>query len=144
MNIKDLSLFLLRVGLGVLFFYAGWTKVTASEPWTAAGYLKGAAGPLAETFKTLASNPTVDLLVMWGLTLGGLALILGVFSRLASIGLALLMALIYLSRFPPAAPNWYIDDHIIYIAGLAVVAAFGAGRVWGLGRWFGKFSPWLV
>lgn len=144
MNIKDLSLVLLRVGLGVLFFYAGWTKVTASEPWTAAGYLKGAAGPLAETFKGLAANSTIDMLVMMGLTLGGLALILGIFTRLAAIGLAALMALIYLSHFPPAAPNWYVDDHIIYIAGLAVVAAFGAGRVWGLGKWAGKYSPWLV
>lgn len=140
MNSKDVSLFLLRVGMGVLFLWAGLDKLTA--PFTAGGFLNSSTGPFAETFKGLAGNSTIDLLVAWGLTLGGLALVAGIFTKLASAGLALLMVLIYLSHFPPTAPNHLVDDHIIYILILAVICSFESGEVWGLGKWV-KLPYWL-
>lgn len=140
MNFKDLSLVVLRVGLGILFLWAGLDKVTA--PFSAAGYLKGSTGPLASFFQGFPWNGTLDLVVTWLLILGGIALVVGVLTRLASLGLAVLMILIYLSHFPPAAPNHLVDDHILYILGLAVVVAFEAGKVWGLGQKVAKFGPW--
>lgn len=38
---QKISLFLLRISIGWLMFYAGITKVLNPE-WSAAGYLKGA------------------------------------------------------------------------------------------------------
>lgn len=130
---KDLSLFLLRVGMGGLFLWAGWDKL--SLPFSAAGFLKTSFGPFAESFKSLAGNQTVDQLVAWGLTLGGLALITGIGTRLASAGLALLMVLIYLAHFPPVVPNHLIDNHVIFILVLGVIWTTKAGQVWGLGKW---------
>lgn len=125
--------------MGGLFVWAGLDKVTA--PFTAAGFLNTSTGPLSETFKSLAGNAAVDQLVAWGLTLGGLALIAGIFTRVASVGLALLMALIYLSHFPPTAPNHLVDDHVIFILVLAVLVFSEAGKVWGLGKWV-KLPNW--
>lgn len=142
LNFKDLSLVGLRVGLGLLYLDAGWVKVTATPAFSAAGYLKSSTGPLADFFKSLGGNATADQLVMWGLTLGGLALVLGVGTRIASAGLALMMALFYLSHFPPTAPNWYVEDHVIYVLALAVLVAFGAGKVWCLSK-FVKLPTWL-
>ncbi len=142
MNYKDLSLVLLRVGLGIMFLWAGLDKVTGG--FSATGYLKGSTGPLASFFQGFPWNSTLDLAVTWLLVLGGVALIVGVLTRLASLGLAALMLLIYLSHFPPTLPNHLVDDHILYILGLAVVTAFGAGKIWGLGKWAEKISPWLV
>lgn len=144
MRVKDLSLFLLRVGTGLLFLWAGWEKVVAATPFSAAGYLKSSTGPLASFFQSLSGNTTIDLLVVWGLTLGGAALILGVFTRLASVSLGLLMALIYLSHFPPKAPDSLVEIHIILILALFVISAFEAGKVWGLGKWVSKFGRWAV
>ena len=144
MNYKDLSSFLLRVGLGLLMLEAGWVKITASPAFSSAGYLKSATGPFANFFQSLAGNTMVDFLVMWGLTLGGLALILGVANRIAAVGLAVMMVLFYFSHFPPTAPNWYVDDHIIYVLILAVLVTFKAGHVWGLGKTVEKINQWLV
>lgn len=126
--------------MGGLFFWAGVDKITA--PFSAAGYLNSANGPLSETFKSLAGNQAIDLLVAWGLTLGGLALILGIFTRLSSTGLSLLMVLIYLSHFPPKAPDHLIDQHLIFVLVLGVITLFEAGKVWGLAKW-DKLPFWL-
>lgn len=139
---RELSLFLLRVSLGILFLWAGWDKVTA--PFSAAGYLKSATGPLASFFQSFAGNTTIDMLVAWTLTLGGAALILGVLTRLSALGLGLLMALIYLSHFPPTVPNHLVDQHIILILALFVISVFEAGKVWGLGKKVEKLGQWAL
>ncbi len=51
-----LGLIVLRVALGWLFFYEGWSK--HSDPnFSAAGYLQQAKGPLAGHFRSLTSDP---------------------------------------------------------------------------------------
>ena len=83
-----IAITVLRVFVGWHFLYEGLTKLT-SPSWSAAGYLKQARGPLAELFRWLATQPDLlanaDLVTMWGLTLVGLFLILGLFTRLASL-----------------------------------------------------------
>lgn len=134
---QKVSLFLLRVGLGFFFFYAGFTKII-DPSWSAAGYI-GAAKHFTSFYQLfLAPNilPIVNILNAWGLTLLGLSLITGLFTRLSSILGIVLMALYYLALpFPyPDAHSFIIDDHIIIILALLVIINFQAGKVWSLAR----------
>ncbi|MBI2098761.1 MAG: DoxX family membrane protein [Candidatus Wildermuthbacteria bacterium] len=141
------SLFLLRVGLGLLFFYAGITKVLDSE-WSAAGYLNNAK-TFPAFYSWLASPgilPITNFINEWGLTLLGVSLLLGIFVRVSSIGGATLMLLYYFPavemktfEFFPQIMVPYIgthsvlvDEHIVYALALVVLAVFRAGRTWGL------------
>lgn len=126
---------LLRLGLGFLFFWAGWTKIIDPK-WSAAGYLAG-----AQTFRALFTwfaspgiLPAVDFLNEWGLTLIGVALILGISVRFASFFGVILMAFYYLPIFPPA--RGLVDEHIIYSLVFLMFMAGGAGEWYSLGKWF--------
>ena len=120
--------------MGWMLFWAGITKVL-DHNWSAAGYLQG-----AKTFPVFYNwllrpeiLPTVDLLNKWGLTLLGVALILGLVVRFASLLGALLMLLYYfvILDFPYPNPNSYIvDQHIIYVFALLVLASFSTGWRW--------------
>ena len=83
-----IAITILRVFVGWHFLYEGVSKLT-SPSWSAAGYLKQSRGPFADLFKWLAGQPNLlanaDLITMWGLTLVGVFLILGLFTRLASL-----------------------------------------------------------
>jgi len=142
-NYQKVSLFLLRIAAGWMFFYAGITKIM-DPAWSAAGYL-GSAKNFPEFYNLLTTPvmlPITNFLNEWGLTLLGVSLILGVGIRLSSILGAVLMLLYYLPilDFPyPNAHSYIVDEHIIYIAVLLVLASFRSGHVWGLGRWFSKF-----
>ena len=98
-----IAITVLRVFVGWHFLYEGLTKLTAPS-WSAAGYLKQARGPLAEQFRWLATQPDMlanaDLVTMWGLTLVGLFLILGLFTRLASLAGIGFILLFYLATPP--------------------------------------------
>ena len=128
-------LFLLRVTVGWMFFYAGITKVLDPQ-WSAEGYLKGAKA-FSWFFQILLDPsvlPIINFMNKWGLTLLGISLILGLFVRFSSLLGVLLMALYYMALgFPYPNPHSYIvDEHIIYISILFFFAAVKAGRVFGL------------
>lgn len=135
-SFQKFALVLLRVALGWMFFYAGITKVLNPE-WTAAGYIK-AAKTLPDLYAFfLQPNvlPVIDFLNMWGLTLVGVALILGIGVRIASVGGLFIMMMYYLPilDFPHPNPNAYIvDQHVIYGIAFLTLMAFRAGRVFGL------------
>jgi len=143
--------FLLRISLGWLFFYAGITKIVNSE-WSAAGYLKGAK-TFTGFFTALTAPgllPVINFLNEWGLTLIGVALILGVAVRLAGSFGAMLMLFYYLPilDFPyPNAHSFIVDEHIVYALTLLVLGVMKAGQVWGLANWsrdrFPKLKSWL-
>ena len=153
---QKISLFLLRVLTGWMMFYAGITKVL-DPGWSAAGYLKGAK-TFAGFYNWLTSPaimPVINFINEWGLTLLGVSLILGVSVRLSSVSGAVLMMLYYFPvlDFPyPNPHSFLVDEHIIYVAALLVLAAYRAGRVWGLENWcsglpicsrFPKLRTWL-
>ena len=153
---KQISIFLLRVSMGWLFFWAGIAKVL-NPAWSAAGYLQGAK-TFPDFYQWLAGSdllPLVNFLNEWGLTLLGVSLILGVFVRLSSILGSLLMLLYYLPilQFPyPNPQSFLVDQHIIFILALQVLASLRAGRTWGLENWcsalpicarFPKLRAWL-
>ena len=136
---QKISLFLLRISIGWMFFYAGITKVINPE-WSAQGYLK-----VAKTFVGFyqwLTNPgilqIVNFVNEWGLTLLGISLILGIGVRLSSILGAILVLLYYfpILDFPyPNPHSFLVDEHIIYAFTLLLLAGLRAGRVWGLENW---------
>src|SRR5512137_1430450 len=99
----------MRVFVGWHFLYEGIAKLT-SPSWSAAGYLKQARGPFAGLFKSLAAQPDLlanaDLITMWGLTAVGVLLILGLFTRLASLGAMGFLVMFYLCN-PPFVGYFY-------------------------------------
>lgn len=129
-------LLLLRLAMGWIFFYAGVSKIINPD-WSAAGYL-GNAKSFQSLFSWFASPENigwVNILNEWGLTLVGVALILGIFVKWASIAGIVLMALYYLPilDFPKVGANAYlIDDHIVYILVFLLFIKTEAGKYMGL------------
>ena len=149
---EKVSFLLLRLSIGWLFFYAGWSKVvtffTDAKDWTAAGFLSQIPGPFAGLFSGMAGSALVDYLNAYGLLLVGAALILGVLVRWSAFWGVALMVLYYLASFP-AEHAYIVEDHFIYALVLVVLAAVGAGRAWGVDRalensGFVKSNSWLV
>src|SRR4026209_1787302 len=89
----------LRVIVGWHFLYEGIAKLTSSS-WSAAGYMRASRGPFAAFFRWIANNPQLldnaNLITMYGLTVVGALLILGLFTRLGASGGIALILLIYL------------------------------------------------
>lgn len=139
-RLQKITLFLLRVSLGWLFFYAGLTKLIDPK-WSAAGFL-GSAGTFPSFFQLLTKPdilPVVNFLNEWGLLLLGVSLILGIFVRFSSFLGAILMILYYFAhlKFPyPDANSFIVDDHIIYALVLLYFVAVRAGKTWGLDGFF--------
>lgn len=142
MKNSNIYVFLLRVSLGILFFYAGITKVI-NPNWSSEGYLKGAK-TLTEFYNFLLQPnllPIINFVNTWGLTLLGVSLLLGIFVRLSSKLGALLMLLYYIPilKFPYAGANSFlVDQHIIFILVLLLLGSVRSGRFWGLENWCSK------
>lgn len=141
-NFQKISLLLLRLVMGWMFFYAGITKVI-NPGWSAGGYLKGAKNLVwfYGWLTTPAILPYINFINEWGLTLLGISLILGVAIRYSTVAGSLLMLLYYLVilDFPyPDKNSFLVDQHIIFILALTTLAAFKAGQVWGLEAWYNK------
>ena len=99
-------------------------------------------------------------LFMAGLLGIGVALILGVFTRIGAISGAVLLMLMYLAEAPwhkvtledgtvEAANNPIMDDHVIYSVVMIMLILFTAERTLGLGKWwqsleFVQRHPWLA
>ena len=136
----------LRIVVGWHFLYEGITKVTASS-WTAAGYMKAARGPFADFFRWIAGQPNLldnaNLVTMWGLTIVGLLLILGLFTRLASLAGIGFILLFYFAT-PPFIGYFYaipsegsyliVNKNLVELCALVVILVTGSGRFAGLDR----------
>lgn len=83
--------------------------------------LHATGGPLAEFFQSLANHNAVDWLFMLGLLGVGLGLLFHKYIKWASVAGIVMMLLMYLATFPPEN-NPLVDDHIVYILVLAVIA----------------------
>jgi len=141
-----IAITVLRIFVGWHFLYEGIAKLTSSS-WSAAGYLKQARGPFAELFKWLAGQPNLlanaDLITMWGLTIVGVLLIRGLFTRLASIGAMGFLLMFYFAT-PPFVGYFYsipsegsylrVNKNLVELSALVVILVTGSGRFAGLDR----------
>jgi thiosulfate dehydrogenase [quinone] large subunit len=156
---------LLRVVVGVIFVWAGLDKVFnggASGNWTAQGFLKFATnGSLGWPFVTGTPdpkhvyNPTHDFwvslagndlamtivnnLVVAGEVLIGVALVLGIVTRFASVMGALMMGFFFLAGW--SFTNGIVEEHVTYGVVLLALAGMGAGNYYGLDRMVGERFP---
>ncbi len=137
MNLTTVSASALRFFLGWFMFFAGIEKVI--EPgWTASGFL--AAAKTFPEFYAWFAQPAqswwVDPLNAWGITLVGVALMLGVSIRPAAWAGAVLMVLYYFPHvaYPFVLPHGFIvEEHVIYGAAFILVASLPAAWRFGLG-----------
>jgi thiosulfate dehydrogenase [quinone] large subunit len=139
-----IAITVLRVVIGWHFLYEGVSKLT-SPAWSAAGYLKASRGPFAEFFRSIASQPQLldqaNLITMYGLTVVGLLLMLGLFTRLAAAGGIFFILLFYLCT-PPFIGYFYampsegtyliVNKSLVELCALAVVLVSGSGRFAGI------------
>jgi uncharacterized membrane protein YphA (DoxX/SURF4 family) len=136
----------LRIVIGWQLLYEGLAKLLTPD-WTAAPYLLLSRGFFPGFFHWLGSSPlmlgAVDFLNTWGLTLIGLALILGVVTRFASACGIALLALYYLAQPPLIRTNYWapVEGHymvvnktLVELFVLVVFLFLPAGALWGLDR----------
>jgi len=94
---------IIRAAIGWHFLYEGFSKLFM-ENWSAQSYLANATGFLSGFYQWLASGESlvkvIDVLNVYGLILIGLALFLGIFIRIASVG-GILLLLLYYFAYPP-------------------------------------------
>jgi len=94
---------ILRIVIGWHFLYEGVSKLIEGS-WTSAGFLAGSRWIFAPLFHAMAANTViisvVDFINIWGMILAGIGLILGLFTRWASIGSAV-MLFFYFVAYPP-------------------------------------------
>jgi thiosulfate dehydrogenase [quinone] large subunit len=141
-----IAITVLRVVVGWHFLYEGIAKLTSSS-WSAAGYMRASRGPFAVLFRWIANNPQLldnaNLITMYGLTVIGALLILGLFTRLAAIGGIALILLIYLCN-PPFVGYFYtiptegtyliVNKNLVELCALAVILLTRSGLFAGLDR----------
>lgn len=160
----DRSLYYLaaaRIGLGFIFLWSFFDKLfglgfstckdavsgavdtMCSKAWLAGGsptegFLQfGTQGPLAEFYQGMAGSPAIDVLFMAGLGLIGLALILGIGVKVATVSGSLMMLMMWSAALLPAN-NPILDEHIIYVIVLLGILAANKDQKWGLGKAWAK------
>ncbi len=125
---------LMRTAMGVLMLTLGIRLLTEGG-WNAwmqiGGFLPSVVrGPFAGPFVALWESPIILNLVIWGSILVGMAMILGLFVRLAAIGGALMMLGFYLATLPPQF-GW-ANQQLIFLLIFSLFPALGPGYQLGL------------
>lgn len=146
-------LVILRIFIGWHFLYEGLVKLL-NPNWTAATYLMDSKGWFGPLFVRMAGNPglmnVVDFLNEWALVLIGAGLLLGMFSRLSSIGGMILLLLYTLSHPALIGVNYQmsfegsyliIDKNLIELVALGVSFVFPTARLIGIDRFFTRVLP---
>ena len=143
-------LVILRVLIGWHFLYEGMVKLV-NPNWSSVGYLLDSSGIFKGMFFSIAANPDLlkiaDFLNVWGLIAIGLGLILGVFTRVATLSGIVLLGFYYLSHPPfiglsysmPMEGSYFIVNKVlIEMVAMIVLLIFPTGRQIGLDRFIFK------
>ncbi len=125
----------LRLFLGFIFIWAFFDKLfgfgfatTAEKAWInggspTLGFLSFATkGPFVDIFHSMAGVALVDWLFMLGLLFVGATLLFNRFVRWGCLAGSVMLLLMYLAVLLPEN-NPIIDDHLVYILVLALVAS---------------------
>jgi thiosulfate dehydrogenase [quinone] large subunit len=144
------SLVILRVAIGWHFLYEGIAKIM-NPNWSSIGYLMDSRGLFAGIFQSIAGNPDLlnimDFINMWGLALIGAGLIVGLFTRIASIAGMALLAFYYLSHpaiigvnyaMPTEGSYLWVNKNLIELLTLWVIVLFPTWKTIGMDRFLFK------
>jgi len=141
-----IAITVMRVLVGWHFLYEGVSKLS-SPSWSAVGYMRVARGPFAGFFHWIAGQPNLldnaNLITMYGLTIVGVLLILGLFTRTAAIGGIAFILLFYLCN-PPFVGYFYtiptegsyliVNKNLVEVGALSVILLTRSGLFAGLDR----------
>jgi thiosulfate dehydrogenase (quinone) large subunit len=152
---QQFALVVLRTFVGWHFFYEGYVKLLHPAwsrdgqplpPWTSAGYLKGATGPLAGVFHSIAGGAwigSVDAVIPVVLVLIGTSLLLGLFTQAGCTGALVMLSIFYVSAIPlgvseARAEGSYliVNKNLIELAAVVTLLVFRTGRIAGLDGWW--------
>lgn len=156
----DRAIAVLRIAFGVTFLWAFLDKLLALgfatgrdeagnvDRFGDAAWINGGSptegflsfgvpenNPFKEIFTSMAGQTWVDWLFMLGLLGIGVALLSGVAMRIGTAAGAAMYTMMYLAVLP-LENNPIVDDHLIGVIVMVVLALAHAGRTWGLGRWW--------
>lgn len=137
---------LLRLVCGSHFFYQGMLKLVDSS-WSSYSYLMNSEGIVSWIFRWIAETKAVlafvDIVNVWGLILIGLALILGVFGRFASLCGFFLLSFYYMAN-PPfhimdsssvgGEYSFIVNKLLIEMAAFVILFLFPTDTIFGLGK----------
>ena len=143
-TVQITTLVILRFLIGWHILYEGIAKLFNSG-WSSYGFLSESQWILSGFSQWIISDESilkiVDLLNIWGLIAIGIGLILGIFTRFASIAGAILLFIYYLTN-PPLVGLEYsipmegsyliVNKTLIEAVALFVLAIFPAHRIIGL------------
>lgn len=129
-------LLLLRVTMGWLLLYSGYSKLIDNS-WSIATSLSGSH--YAQSLYTmLSSQPALDILNTWypiALIACGIMIFTGLWMKIGAGISILLLILTYIPTLPSplfSLSHTFIDSHIIYILVILALTTIHAGKLWGL------------
>jgi thiosulfate dehydrogenase (quinone) large subunit len=96
--------------------------------------------PFTGFYESLAGSSLIEWAYMLSMLAIGVALMLGIATRLAAGAGILWMLLFYTASALSPENNPFMDDHIIYAIVLAGIAVVGGGRYLGLGKQWERLS----
>jgi thiosulfate dehydrogenase [quinone] large subunit len=162
--VKDsyrIGIAILRIGVGIIFLWAGLEKVMAPEAFSAGGFLEFATGgslgwpfvtePVAEGtvviynpthdfWVALAGNETamsvINVLVPYGQIGIGVGLILGLLTRFSAAMGTLMMLFFFIAAWD--FEFGIVNQHLTYALVTAFLGLIGAGNYYGLDRAVGE------
>ena len=161
---------ILRIGVGVIFLWAGLEKLMAPEPFSAAGFLEFATGgslgwpfvtgevaegtvfnPSQGFWVDMATNDAamtfVNVLVPWGQLGIGIGLILGLLTRFSAAMGTLMMLFFFVAAWD--FEFGIVNQHLTYALVTAFLGLIGSGNFYGLDGMLGDSAPpwvrrWLL
>ena len=156
------ALAVLRVAFGLTFLWAFFDKMFAlgfhtgvnaegvTDRFGPAAWINGGSpttgflkfgvpenNPFKGFFNGMADSVFVEWLFMLGLLGIGVTLLLGVAMRFGTAAGALMYAFMYAASLP-LENNPVVDDHLVGVIVMAVLALGAAGTTWGLGHWWNR------
>jgi thiosulfate dehydrogenase [quinone] large subunit len=151
---QQMALVVLRTLIGWHFLYEGYVKLLPAwsrdgqplPPWSSAGYLRAATGPLAQLFHWIAGVPWLgafDTAVAILLVLIGISLLMGLLTQTGCVSALAMLSIFYISAIPLGLPEaraegsyLIVNKNLIELASVAVVLAFRTGRIAGIDVWW--------
>lgn len=110
----------LNIAVGWHLLYEGIVKILDPD-WSSASYLVNANGLFAGLFQSIAESPVLlqitDVANMAGLSVAGLLIFLGLFTRYAALAGAVLIGLYYLASPPwvPTNVGYGVEGHYLIV-----------------------------